>query len=213
MGREEELLVRVKLHGLGDDAELHGLQVLRTFRDDDDVSSVLTLHGFSQSSCRHERVIDHQTVIVDEQNIDAWLHIAVLEGVVEEDDVNAFDAFPVGQFVDASCTFSIHSHRDVGELGLHLIGLVTDVVDRRVLIGQHKPVTLSFVAPTQHSYLRMVFQQSYEVFHMGCLACATNSDVTHGDDRNGEGTAFQDAHLEEQVPEADTEPVEPAQRQ
>ena len=48
---------------------------------------------------------------------------------------------------------------------------------------------------------------------MGCLTRAANGDVTDGDDRCLVGTAFQDTHLEEQVPEAHADAVKPTQRQ
>ena len=213
MGGEEKLLIGVEAHGLGDDAELHGFQVFRALRDNHDVGPVLALHGFPQPSCRQQRVVDHQPVVVYEQYIDARLHIPVLESVVEQDDINVFDVFPAGQLVDAVCAFPIHGHRDIGELGLHLVGFVTDAPDRRLLSGQYKSVALAFVAPAQYRHLRPVFQKPYEVFHVGCLAGTADGDVADRDDRNGKRPALQDTHVEEQVPETDAQPVEPAQRQ
>ena len=212
MGGEEELLIRIEFHGLGDDAELHGLQVLRTFRDNHDVGSVLTLDRFPQPSCRQQGVVDDQSVIVDEQDIDAGLHIAVLEGIVKKNDVSAFRLFSACQMINPPGSLPVYSYCDIGEFGLHLIGLVTDVVDCRILVGQYKTVTHAFVAPAQHGHLGAVFQESYEVFHMGRLASPANGDVSDGNDRHVEGAAFQDAHLKEQVPEPDAQPVKPTQR-
>ena len=95
MGGEEELLVGIEAHRLGDDAKLHGFQVLRTFRDNHDVGTVLAHNRFSESSCRQQLVIDNQAVVVDEQDVDARFHIAVLEGIVEEDDI---DVLPLVSF-------------------------------------------------------------------------------------------------------------------
>ena len=213
MGGEEELLVRVDLHGLGDDAEFHRFHVFRAFCDNHDVGPVLALDGFPQPSGRQQRVVDDQPVVVDEQDIDAGLHIAVLESIIEQDDVYVFDVFPAGQFVNAVCTFLVDGHRDIGKLGLHLVGFVTDALDRRLFSGQYKSVALAFVAPAQYRHLRLVFQKPYEVFHVGRLASTADGDVADGNDGNVKRPALQDTHVEEQVPEADAQFVEPAQRQ
>ena len=156
MGGEEELLVGIEVHGFGDDAELHRLQVLRTFRDDHDVGPVLALHGLPQSSCRQQRVVDHQSVVVDEQDIDARLHIAMLEGVVKEDDVDVFGIFSIGQVLDAPCPFLVHGHGDISELGLHLVRLVADGAGCRILTGQHEAAGLALIAPAQDGHLGLV---------------------------------------------------------
>ena len=48
---------------------------------------------------------------------------------------------------------------------------------------------------------------------MGCLSGAADGDVTDGDDRCAVRTAFQNAHLEECIPDANDQSVEPAQWQ
>jgi hypothetical protein len=58
----------------------------------------------------------------------------------------------------------------------------------------------------------MVLQQADEILHMRCFARTTDGDITDGDDRHLEGTALQDTHLEEHVPESDAQSVEPAER-
>ena len=213
MGGEEELLVGIEAHRLGDDTELHGSQVLRTFRDNHDVGAVLAHNRFSESSCRQQLVIDNQTVIVDEQDVDARFHIAVLEGIVEEDDIDVLDIVPAGQLLNAPGAFLVHRYGNIGELRLHLVWLVTDGTDGRIVTSQHETTGLAFIAPAQHSHLRPVFQQTDQVFHMGCLSGAADGDVTDGDDRCAVRTAFQDAHLEEQVPKTDAQAVKPTQRQ
>ena len=213
MGGEEELLVGIEAHGLGDDAELHRFQILRTFRDDHDVGAVLALYRFPESSCRQQLVVDDQTVVVDEQDVDARFHIAVLEGIVEEDDIDVLDVISAGQLIDATSTFLVHGHGDVGKLGLHLVRFVADGADGRIVTGQHKTTGLTLIAPAQNGHLRLIFQQTDEVFHMGGLAGAADGDITDGDDRRAERPAFQDAHLEEQVSETDAQAVEPTEWQ
>ena len=85
MSGVEELLVGIETHGLRDDTVLHGLHVSRTLCDDHDVGPVLALHRLPESSRRQQLVVDDQTMVVDEHDVDARLHITVLEGIVEQD--------------------------------------------------------------------------------------------------------------------------------
>ncbi len=81
-GGEEELLVGIECHGFRDDAILHGFQLLGTFGHDDDVCPVLAVEGLAQPSRRQQLVIDDESVVVYQQDIDAGFDIAVLEGVI-----------------------------------------------------------------------------------------------------------------------------------
>ena len=80
---EVELLERVEVHGLGEYTEFHRLQVLWTFGDNHNVGTVLAAQRFSQSSGRQHLVIDNQSVIIYQQDVDAWLYIAMLEGIIQ----------------------------------------------------------------------------------------------------------------------------------
>ena len=64
--REVEALVGVEIQGLRDDPVLHGLQVFRTFGDDDDVGPVLSLYRLAQPAGRQQLVVDDKPVVVDE---------------------------------------------------------------------------------------------------------------------------------------------------
>ena len=94
----------------------------------------------------------------------------------------------------------------------YLERLVANVAHGGVLLCQYETVALTFVAPAEHGYIRLVFQQMNEVFHMGCLACAADGDIANGDDGHLIGVALQDAHLEEHIPESHSQAVEPTQR-
>jgi hypothetical protein len=45
------------------------------------------------------------------------------------------------------------------------------------------------------------------------LACSTHSDIAHRDNGGTEGTALQDAHLEQQIPDTHAQTIEPSQAQ
>ena len=135
----------------------------------------------------------------------------MLEGVVEDDGVDIFSSLSVRQFLNASGTLLIDSHRDAGELAMYLVGLVTDITTAGVVIGKYEALGLSLVAATEHGYVHLVFQEADEVFDVRRLARSSNRDVTYGNDRCGVGTALQDASLEEHVPDSDAYAVKPTQ--
>ena len=151
-------------------------------------------------------------MVVDEQDVDAWFYIPVLEGVVEQYDIDCLIGLVLSEPVDAAGALAVDSNGDVGELLLHLIRLIADHAHGRLGIGEHKSVALTFIAATEHSHVGLVFQQSYQILYMGCLASATDGDVANGDDGYGKRPALQDTHLKEHVPEADAQTVKPAQR-
>ena len=125
----------------------------------------------------------------------------MLEGIVEEDDV---ELLVVGrQLLDAPDPLLVDSYADVGELLLHLERLVTNLALGHLFRGQQVSVGLALIAPAEYSHMELVLQQSDEVFHMGRLASAPDSDVTDGDDGHLEILTFQDSHVETEIPESD----------
>ena len=210
---EVEFLVGIQVHGFGDDPELHGAQVLGAFGHDDDVGPGLAVAGFSQPACRQQLVVDDETMVIHEQDVDARLDIAVLEGIVEQDHVGFLGFFIVGEPIDAMAAFLVHRHKDVGKLLLHLIGLVSDVLHPRVLVSQHISPTLALVATAENGHLCPMLQQTDKVFHMRGLARAAHGDIAHRDDRGLEAAALQNAQFEQLVSQPHPQSVKPAQWQ
>ena len=132
---EEELLVRKEVHCLGDDTKLHGLEVARTLGDDHDIGAVLAFERFAEASCWQQLVVDDETVIIHEEDIYARLHVAVLEGVVEKDDVNVGYGGTVCETAYAVDAVAVHSYGDVAKLGLHLHWFVADVACGALAVG------------------------------------------------------------------------------
>ena len=118
-------------------------------------------------------------MVVDEHDIDARLHIAVLEGIVEQDDVGLAALVAACQLRDAAGALVVDGDGDIRELGLHLEGLVTDVPDRGVLISLKETVAFALVASAEHCHLAIVFQQTDEVFHVRRFSRAAHGDVAH----------------------------------
>ena len=213
VGREEQALIGIELHRLRDDTELHRLHVLRTLGDNDDISTVLALDGLAQATCGQELVVDHETVIVDQQDVDARFHVTVLESIVEKDHVDLLTSLSVDELLDATGALGVDSQGDIRKLLSHLERLVANVPHGGILSCQHEAMRLALIAATEHCHVHVILQQTDEILHMRRLACATYRDVAYGDDRHLEGTALQEPHLEEEVPEADSQAVAPAQWQ
>ena len=132
---EVELLERVEVHRLGQHSELHRFQVLRTFGDDHDVGTVLSAQRFAEPSCRHHLVIDDETVIIYQQDVDAWLDIAVLEGIVQQYHIHVLGFPVVLQMVNTSYSFGIYCNIDVLEFLVHLEGFIANLCHLGIFIG------------------------------------------------------------------------------
>jgi len=185
---EIQLLIGVEVHGLGDDTELHGLQVAGTLGDDDDVGAVLAAEWFAQASCRQQSVVDDQPMVVDQQDVDAGLHIAVLEGVVKQDDVQLLVLFC--QLVDAVASLPVNGDGDVGELLFHLERLVTNLCFRHLAVGYDEAFAFAFVSPAEYGHPELVLQHADQILHMRSLARTAYGDVAYRDDRHLERTAL-----------------------
>ena len=208
---EEELLIRVEVKGLGEHSVFHGLEVTGALGDDNNIGARLAALGLAKPSGRQQLVVDDETVVVDEQDVDAGLYIAVLVGVVEQDDVGVLSTHVGSNALDAVAALAVDDHMDVGKLLHHLIGLVANVAGGALLVGKHVAPALALVATTEHGYLHLVAQQTDEVLHMGRLAGASHRDVADGDDGDVVALALQDTELEHLVPESHPEAVEPAE--
>ena len=132
--------------------EIDGFQVGRAFCDNDDVSPSPAGHRFAQASFGHEVVIAIEPVIVGQQNVDIWLHVAVLIGIVEE---NGCHAVFFQDFLNAFSAVGIHCHDGFGKLALHLTGLVATTKRLIAGIDPLKAFALSAVATAQYGYLAM----------------------------------------------------------
>ena len=151
-------------------------------------------------------------MVVDEQDVDAGFHLPVLEGVVEEDDIDiGVLAVVLGQTADAIGAAMVDGDSHLRELLLHLERFVADVAHLRGVVGDDKTAGLALVATTQHGKAQVILQQAYEVFHVGRLAGAANGDVADGDDGRLERAALPQPRVKEEIADVDAQAVEPAQ--
>ena len=148
---EVEVLIGEEVHRLSDDPEVHGPEGRRTLGHDNDVGPVLSRQRLAQSAGRQQLVVDDQAVVVDQQDVDARLYVAMLEGIVEQDDVETAVLF--GQYLYAVHAFHVHRYDGVGILPLHLERLVANVAHGAVLVGDDESLRLSLIAPAEHGNL------------------------------------------------------------
>ena len=210
---EVKLLIRIEVHSLGEHAKLHRLQVFRTLRDDHDVCPALAVETLTQPASRQEFVVDDQTVIVDEQDIDAWFDIAVLVGIVEKDDIDIVRRLVMCHPVYALTPVLVYSNVDIGEFLFHLIRLVTDLACCCLVIGEDITLALTLIATREHAHPHHISQQSDKIFHMRCLARSAHRDVANGNDRYGKGPLFKHSKVKKPVAKAYAQAIKPAQWQ
>ena len=117
---------------------------------------MLALRGLAKPACRQHTVVDDESVIVDEQDVDARFHVAMLEGIVEQDDVDVVGCLVSGEVVDAIATFLVYRHIGFGELPHHLEGLVANVGHRGVGISENISLRLPLIASREHRHLYLV---------------------------------------------------------
>ena len=162
---------------------------------------------------RQQPVVDDESVVVDEQDVDAGLDITVLKGVVEQDNVDVARRLVARETVYSLAAAAVHGHVDAGKLLLHLVGLVADVGHGSVGRGQHIATALALVATREHAHAHHVLEQPHEVFHVGRLARPAHGDVAHGDNGDVESALPQQPQVEEPVAQPHAQPVEPAEGQ
>ena len=211
--REVQTLVREQVQCFSEDAKLHGLQVLGTLRDDHHVGPVLATERLAQAACGEQLVVDDESVIIDQQDIDARLHVAVLESVVEKDHIHVLRLRIARHAVDALATVAVDGHIGIGKLPLHLVRLIADLVHGRVGLGQHIATALPLVASGEHAHLHPLLEQPDEILHVRGLARATYGDIAHGDDRYVKSLLAKHAKLKQLVAKTHSQTIDPAQRQ
>ena len=128
-------------------AEAHGIDVCGAFGHHHQVGPVHPLGFLAQPSCGQQTVVGNHAVVIYQQDVEPRFHPAVLEGVVEQDDLHVTGGLVGAEMPDAPAAVGIHGHVYVGELLLHLPRLVAYLLHGRVGCGQHVPATLTLVSP------------------------------------------------------------------
>ena len=134
----------------------------------------------------------------------------MLEGIVKQYDVYLLIAFR--QLLNAVAAVFVDSNRDMRELLLHLIGLITDFRHGGLCVCQHKAFALALVATTKDGHMEDVLKHVNQIFHMWRLASASYGDIAYGNNGNLERAGLQYPYFEQGVPKFHTYTVEPAKR-
>ena len=92
-------------------------------------------------------------MVVNQQDVHARFHIAVLEGVVEQNDVQIV---VVGsQPVDAVAAVAVDGNGHVGVFLLHLERFVADVGHGGAFAGCQEAFALSFVSSAEYCHVEL----------------------------------------------------------
>ena len=149
--REEQVLVRLKPERFLDDAVVHGLHLGRALRHDDNVRTLFGAHGFAQASGRQELVVGDEAVVVGKQDVEARFDVAVLESIVEENDVGVARGLERQQLAYAMAAVGVHGDDGFGKFLLHLPGLIANLAHRGSGHSQPEAAALAFIAAAEHS--------------------------------------------------------------
>lgn len=106
-------------------AEVH---VVAAFGDDDKVGSPGAEGWFAEHSFGEEFVAGVEPVGFGEEDGEGGADVAVLEGVVEEDDLWSPVVGEVEESADGSSPVGVNGHGDVGEFAFDLAGFVACLV-------------------------------------------------------------------------------------
>ena len=204
---EVEALVRIEVEVLADDPVVEGFHLLGTLRDDDHLGPRELRRAVAQPAEGQHPVFVDRVVVVHQDDVDPRFDVAVLEGVVQNDEVDfgmgfaqPFDPFDA-PFADGD--------GNVGVLEFDLFGFVADFLEGAGHCGEQEAFGLPFVAAREDGDAELAGEQLDEEFGVGGLAGAADGDVPHADDGDVEFAALQHAPVEQPVADVDHAAVEP----
>lgn len=207
---EVEALVGIEVEVLADDPVVEGFHLLGTLGDDHYLSPRELRRTVAQPSEGQHAVFVDGVVVVHQDDVDPGLDVAVLEGVVQYNQVHLRMGFaqPLDPF-DASFA---DGDGDVGVLEFDLFGFVADFLEGAGHCGEQETFGLPFVAAREDGDVEFAVEQLDEAFGVGGLAGAADGEVPHADDGDVEFAALQHAPVEQPVADVDHAAVEPGQR-
>ena len=86
-------------------------------------------------------------MVIHQQNAQSRSYIAVLKGIVQQDDFRIGCSLRRGKLADTPAAVSIYGYVNGGKLAGHLVRLVTDVFHPGGRRGQHETFRFPLVAP------------------------------------------------------------------
>ena len=195
-----------------DDAEVDGTDGRGALGDDDDVGTTLAAEGLAQQAAGQQGIIVRQAMVVHEQDVESRGDIAVLEGIVEQDDVGVGRRGVAAKTANAPTTVGIDGNVDVRVLLPHLEGLVADVAGGTLGVGEVVAACPALIAAAEERHVVVVHKQADEMFGEGRLARPAHGEVADGDDGQRKRFGREDTPVEQLVAQADDTAVQPTKR-
>ena len=109
-------------------------------------------------------------MIIHKKYIDSRLYVAVLIGIIKQDDIRILCGFICGDTFNAVSSVAIHGNAHVLELTMHLVRFITDFPHCGFFISEDEPLGLTLIATRQYCHAVFVMEQSDEVFNVWGLA-------------------------------------------
>ncbi len=179
--REEEMLRGEELVVLYYHAVVDRPHVFGTFGDHNYIGSVYASRGLAQAPVRQHFVVVDGSVVLRDEDRDGGLDVAVLESVVEKDEVEL--RVEAAQLANAEYTVFADGDGNASvEFVINLICLVAYVLRRGCAPGNDEPLGLAAVAAAQYGHFPGAPESVREVFDQRCLSRPSDGEIADGDD-------------------------------
>lgn len=204
----EQFLGGNKLQILLHHSHVHRLNVRRAFGNHHHIGTHQATQRLTEKSQRKHLVGKRRPVIVHKGNVHLWLHISVLECVIQKNEI--YVGINLEQFFNALCAALTHRKRyQITEFMENLEWLVAYVLGRKRTCGKDKPMGNALVSAAQHSYVVAPAQVLHYILHMWGLAGTTSRDVSNRNNRNFELLLLEQSHVETRIAQPHHRSVDP----
>ena len=154
---------------------------------------------FTEKSCRQKPVVINGSAVIAKHYVHSRFYIPVLESVVKNNCVHGGFYFLLQQIFYSLNAVGICHKTYFGEACLYLKRFIAYFVGRRLGRGYNHPLCLSSVSSTNDCRFRFVAYDSENVFHVRGLARASDGQISHANNRNGEFLRFYYAPVKQKI--------------
>jgi hypothetical protein len=208
---EENLLVGTEAE-TGDEAVARdGVELFGGFGDDNHAGTTPRGAKLAEVAIGHDVVGEIGLVVLGEEDVDGGFDGAVLVDVIEDNDLRR--KLALEEPTDALDPILADGNGEFGKLAGQHGGLVAQTGGAVAAIVKEEALGVAAVASAEERRLVVRREETKKILDMRGLTSAAHGDVAHRDDGHAEVAALHDSHVKEEIPDAHTQPVEPAQRQ
>ena len=208
--RQVEALVGITKEILLEQSVLNRSHILAALGNNEILSTIQLRRQIAQLTRRQELILIDRSRIIDHNDIDRRLDIAMLETIVHHHHLHL--GVLLAQAFDARHTILANHYGHIGKLHLDHLRLVAhlDIVN----IGLHLDITfgLAPIAARDQCHLERLAQMAHDHLSHRSLARTANRDVADADNRYIEPLGRENTPIEESMTKRDRHLIEPRQR-